>query len=406
MYKPSNIIGYIFEQGLINALWRTVSEIKKIFLSIIYFILLHTLTTKNDKMCIVPRSSIIDQDTISIITNLELRDHEAVILVKNKDKAKERIRSIENDSIHPDVKICKINTIQAVKDMANSNKVIIKDKFRPYTYLSKREDIVKIEHGIPAKGSKYEVRNEPLINREGYMITAASKIEVYEKVAVEGKKFKNMGIYGYPRHDRLINIKNDPEMCLLDNEMLDLLSERKYNILYAPTHKDLKYLTTIFPFDDYDKTSLNDFLSKNDIRIYLRPHVIEENSNILDGYIDGENIIYAGQSFTPSAIELMPHMDALITDYSSIYLDYILIDNPIIFVKDNIEEFEKLRGFAFDYETCWPGPKVSTQKEFTKCISNFIVEGDDKYSEHRSIIKNMFHNKTGETFVEEAIIEK
>ena len=45
---------------------------------------------------------------------------------------------------------------------------------------------------------------------------------------------------------------------------------------------------------------------------------------------------------------LLRNADALITDYSSAYFDYMLLNRPIAFTVEDIEEYRKKRGFVFD----------------------------------------------------------
>lgn len=39
--------------------------------------------------------------------------------------------------------------------------------------------------------------------------------------------------------------------------------------------------------------------------------------------------------------EILPHTDLLITDYSSVYFDYLLLDKPIVFTPTDLGEYSK-----------------------------------------------------------------
>lgn len=54
--------------------------------------------------------------------------------------------------------------------------------------------------------------------------------------------------------------------------------------------------------------------------------------------------------------ELMAVADILITDYSSIIFDYSLLEKPILFYADDLEEYLQERDFYFDYQSFIPGP--------------------------------------------------
>ena len=67
--------------------------------------------------------------------------------------------------------------------------------------------------------------------------------------------------------------------------------------------------------------------------------------------------------------------DLLITDYSSIYIDYLLTDSflmiSFLMIKNVILDG---RGMNFDYEEVTPGPKPKTMKEFTEELRAFCSE--------------------------------
>ena len=60
--------------------------------------------------------------------------------------------------------------------------------------------------------------------------------------------------------------------------------------------------------------------------------------------------------------------DALITDYSSIYLDYMLLERPIIFLPYDLQDYESTVGFTMDYEENTPGPKPATMQDFLQTL--------------------------------------
>ncbi len=60
--------------------------------------------------------------------------------------------------------------------------------------------------------------------------------------------------------------------------------------------------------------------------------------------------------------------DTLITDYSSIYLDYMPLERPLIFLPYDLDEELKTSGFVMDYMENTPGVKPSTQAEFIDAL--------------------------------------
>src|SRR5699024_10461945 len=93
--------------------------------------------------------------------------------------------------------------------------------------------------------------------------------------------------------------------------------------------------------------------------------------------------------------ELVNAADLLITDYSSIYFDFLLLDRPIIFIPLDIEEYRKTRGFlAEPYEYWTPGPKSFCYEDFEKQILRSLKD-NDYYKDERRVICNMVHHYKG-----------
>lgn len=85
--------------------------------------------------------------------------------------------------------------------------------------------------------------------------------------------------------------------------------------------------------------------------------------------------------------EILGQTDALVTDYSSVYFDYLLVDKPIIFIIDDLDEFQKLNGFVFDNPLDYmPGAHVT---RFDQLVSEFRELNRDKYATDRVRINKL-----------------
>lgn len=83
--------------------------------------------------------------------------------------------------------------------------------------------------------------------------------------------------------------------------------------------------------------------------------------------------------------------DILITDYSSIYFDYLLTDRPVIFFPFDYEEYVAYdRDLYYDYDLVTPGPKCKTWDEVCEWITRF-KEDPSLYKDERAKMKDKFH---------------
>lgn len=89
--------------------------------------------------------------------------------------------------------------------------------------------------------------------------------------------------------------------------------------------------------------------------------------------------------------QFIKYTDALITDYSSISPDYMLLNRPIIFTLDDYEEFNKSRGiYPENALELMRGYHVFTAEELMESVKE-IHEGIDKYKESREELLPEFH---------------
>ena len=87
--------------------------------------------------------------------------------------------------------------------------------------------------------------------------------------------------------------------------------------------------------------------------------------------------------------ELLKQTDALITDYSSVFYDYLLLDKPIGFTEDDQQQYTGNRGFAVDNPNDFkPGMRICAKEDLVKFITDVALDIDD-YKEKRKKINHL-----------------
>lgn len=194
---------------------------------------------------------------------------------------------------------------------------------------------------------------------------------------------------GYPRNDKLLKSNYKNKIKNLDFN----LPEYDQTILYAPTYRRWEN-AKFFPFEDMDFYQLNKFLENNKLILFLRGHI---NDNFSQNEVQSsKRIILLNDDICPDINNYLHNIDILITDYSSIYFDYLLLNRPCIFIPYDLELYKEKRGLLLDDYDFWaPGPKVLDFKSFINEISKVINE-IDQYKEQRKVINRIINNKQTE----------
>ena len=88
---------------------------------------------------------------------------------------------------------------------------------------------------------------------------------------------------------------------------------------------------------------------------------------------------------------LVGQADALLTDCSSVYIDYLLLDRPMAFVFDDMDQYGENRGFVFpDPARYMPGPFIGDAGALTAFIED-TAAGRDGYADARRQVREQFH---------------
>lgn len=257
------------------------------------------------------------------------------------------------------------------------------------TGLHKKRLIINLWHGVPLK--KIALLDPNLkkaariyfkkIFSENYTYILTTSHELIHLMArsfaVSEDKIK---VWGQPRNDGLFQ-KNDCREIL--GQLFPDLPEYTKTVLYAPTFRDYGQVQ-LFPFKDFDQKQLEAFLDEKNMLLFIRTHVAEQGSAA--PYL-GKRIRFLGNEQAEDVTGILNIFDCLITDYSSIYIDYLLTDKPMIFLPYDRQQYLDGRGMNFDYDDVTPGPKPETFNDFLDALS----PKEDFWKSERTRVNRLFN---------------
>lgn len=183
---------------------------------------------------------------------------------------------------------------------------------------------------------------------------------------------------GYPRNDVLTNHSENLISSL--KQKLGIPEEKKI-MLYAPTWRDNEfYQKGKYKFEfQFDLENWKKEYGSEWVLLSRMHYLVAENFD----FTAHEGTVYDVSAY-PDIRDLYLVSDLMITDYSSVFFDYAILNRPIVFFMYDLENYrDQLRGFYINIEEETPGPIVQTEEELFQAINTLKesnVQLDSKFS--------------------------
>ena len=205
-----------------------------------------------------------------------------------------------------------------------------------------------------------------------------------------GCEMEKISPLGYPRNDALLGERRD---------LSDLFPGHRFKktIVWLPTfrqHKnntELRLSSISIPIihDAESARKVDEAAGRSDVLIVVKPHFAQDVSFIKS--LEMDNIVFIDDRFLQehgmALYDLLCSSDALLTDYSSVYYDYLLTDRPIGLCWEDYEEYRESEGFIVDTDTVMAGgEKILTADDLCGFVDR-TGKGMDLLADDRSRIK-------------------
>ncbi|EJO7209731.1 CDP-glycerol glycerophosphotransferase family protein [Staphylococcus pseudintermedius] len=290
-----------------------------------------------------------------------------------------------------------------LKALTESKFLINNATFPAYFTKKPQQTYINTWHGTPLKHMGFDVKN----NLKGsqntmknflasdYMISPNAHTTNIFKHA-----FKLDGLYsgeileiGYPRIDLTINTTA--------NEAREYLAEHlnlKKNpiILYCPTWRGKNV-------NDPENSLLNVFEEIKLLNQKLPHQVLVKVHPFV--YSKAKEMPELKPYLVPDFLDtnqLMPAVDLMITDYSSIFFDFLVTDKPIVFYVPDLDKYQNERGVYIDL-CALPGPVADNIQDVITLVSNESYKDADVQGKYAKFKHNFVNYENGS--VTERLIE-
>lgn len=266
------------------------------------------------------------------------------------------------------------------------------------------ERTLQLWHGVPLKKIGFpEIESGINMNPEkaaylaanysGYAAVPSTSPWVTENLFSRVFKANDFPVTGFPRNDVLSRPSRKTDMLEADQRLYARVARHKKQggkaVIYMPTFRDTG--GDFISDKVLDIAVLDEFCRRRNILFIAKFH-----PNLQTEGLSRENgfMVYPSQQ---DIYPLLPLTDALITDYSSIYIDYMLVDKPLIFFAYDKEKYlSKDRELFCRYEDATPGHHAATQTELLAALTEAAAGHDPKAAARRALRDTLFtHQDAG-----------
>ena len=291
-------------------------------------------------------------------------------------------------------------SLRALHDVATS-KYIFFTHASPMKHIEKRRGqiVVNLWHGCGYKdiqdGKSPWIQQNPF---DAAIVPGTKFIETKSKFW--GCEKEKILAVGYPRYDLfrkedlqarkyIEGLKGASEQLIIWMPTFRKTRENSYPEERIEYGFELPILTS-----DADVMELNEYCRQKKITLCLKRHPkqieysCEKNqySNIC--FISHVDLLNADIDL----YAMLQYTDALISDYSSIAIDYLLLNKPIAFALDDFEKYQAARGFVFsDPLNYMPGHHIYCLEDLYAFLDD-VSNGIDRFAEDRERIMPEVHN--------------
>ena len=273
-------------------------------------------------------------------------------------------------------------------------------------WLSGGATKVNMWHGVPLK----KIQHDNVFDRFRHPKNVWEKIQNYPRNLSDEKpshyvlatsefmkpifasafQTKHVLTTGYPRvdsfaFDHIKNLYTAKEQQLLQ-QIEQLRQDRDVDTIlyYMPTFRDSE---TQF-FDVMNLQTFGEYLQKNHMLFCAKLHPKSKLKKEFEA-IQGGNIVCIDADVDPYVF--VPIADVLVTDYSSIYFDYLFTRRPIVYFDYDLREYlEDSREMYFDYEEYTVGMKAENQNQLEDALSNTLSDQIENQNKADALLYKMF----------------
>ncbi|OEE83861.1 hypothetical protein A1OQ_03695 [Enterovibrio norvegicus FF-162] len=260
-----------------------------------------------------------------------------------------------------------------------SSRYMVIDHTLPRYVLSRRRRTFNVWHGIPIKTIRFFDESKfkrKFLTRETELIDGLVSSSELDKAVMSASwqiPPSKVIVTGLPRNDILMarNGELDWFTDAQEEELLSELAGRRL-IAWMPTYRGHHSENLVVEaFSEQFEIKLKEYLIENNAVLGVRPHKFSKTQSF-EVLLDRG--LYIDLSKYNNTNIILKHTNFLITDYSSVWVDYSLISNNILLYLYDSESYKEERGVVYPIEKIFEGPIVYKEDEIIDYLNSVKLD--------------------------------
>ena len=229
------------------------------------------------------------------------------------------------------------------------------------------------------------------------LLPAASEVSAIRLRSAFALPAARVVVTGDPRDDVLLQGTAESRRAAARERLVDAVGiprEQQRILLYAPTWRDGEVDPGVPSAEEWRRIAT--MLEASDSQLLVRPHP-HGVGDYAEGFAISDRIRLLGAAACVDVTPVLPAVDLLITDYSSIAFDFALTARPILFLAADVTAYSASRGLYVPYDTFSGGTETASWSELLALIARLDSEEEVRsafvrHSESLALAHHAFHD--------------
>ncbi|GIU02829.1 CDP-glycerol glycerophosphotransferase family protein [Shewanella sp. KT0246] len=264
-------------------------------------------------------------------------------------------------------------------------RVIIFDHSLPLGLVANKHYCINVWHGSPIKKIRCLLKNRFTQQFLDYQSTITdllisnSKFDSIQMQNCFNVGHEKMVSTGLPRNIYLT--VNETELKPIDiyhehHQIKQMVEGYSKVLLWAPTYRGNSHdFNDPLKLTDVEETLLHRYLEDTNSLLLVRYHKFSSCSNNL--FYLHRNIINVSDIKNQNI--LLRSIDTVITDYSSIWVDFLILKRPVIIYCTDLENYEMNHGFIHDFSSSVPSKVINNFSQVLEALKFPLDETDSEF---------------------------